>query len=42
MEIKTTYGPKGKVNHEKLVKQIHDSLKIKPNSKNEEYNKSIY
>jgi len=30
MEIKTTYGPKGKVNHEKLVKQIQSYLKVKP------------
>jgi hypothetical protein len=30
MEIKTTYGPKGKVDHKKLVKQIQSYLKVKP------------
>jgi len=35
MEVKTTYGPKGKVKHEVLVKQIKDYLKTKPSSKNE-------
>lgn len=37
MEIKTTYGNKGSVNHEKLVKQIKDYLKVKSSSKNEGY-----
>jgi hypothetical protein len=30
MKIKTTYGPKGKVNHKKLVKQINNYLNNKP------------
>jgi hypothetical protein len=30
MKIKTTYGPKGKVDHKKLVKQIQSYLKVKP------------
>jgi len=30
MKVKTTYGPRGKVRHEVLVKQIKDYLKIKP------------
>lgn len=30
MKIKTTYGPRGKVKHDKLVKQIKDYLKVKP------------
>lgn len=36
MKIKTTYGPRGKVKHDKLVKQINNYLKIKPkdNGKN--------
>tara|TARA_Y100000389_G_C16965998_1_gene273365 strand:- start:335 stop:448 length:114 start_codon:yes stop_codon:yes gene_type:complete len=34
MEVKTTYGPKGKVKHEVLIKQINDYLKAKPKSKN--------
>ena len=35
MEVKTTYGKKGKVKHEVLVKQINDYLKVESNSKNE-------
>jgi len=30
MEIKATYGNKGSVNYEKLVKQIQSYLKVKP------------
>jgi hypothetical protein len=30
MEVKTTYGPRGKVKHEVLVKQINDYLEVKP------------
>ena len=35
MEIKTTYGPRGKVKHEVLIKQINDYLKVKPKPKDE-------
>ena len=37
MEIKATYGNKGSVNYEKLVKQIKRHLKGKPMLKNEGY-----
>jgi len=37
MEVKTTYGQKGKVKHEVLVKQINDYLKVESNSENEGY-----
>ena len=32
MKIKATYGPKGKVNPERLVKQLKSYLKVKPNT----------
>lgn len=30
MEIKTTYGIRGRVNADKLIEQIKDYLKVKP------------
>lgn len=34
MEIKILPSKKGSVNHEVLVKQIHEYLKVNPNSEN--------
>ena len=35
MKIKTTYGPRGKVKHKILIKQINDYLKVKPKNEKE-------
>ena len=32
MEIKTTYGIRGRVNADKLIEQIKNYIKVKPNN----------
>ena len=41
MEIKTFPRKKGSVRHDVVVKQIHEYLKVKPNSKDEGHKENI-